>query len=195
MTLIFIRRIALFFLLPILAACATNQFSGTKAATSGVSLKNTQIYIYSFLDARETEFGPNLLSEFDEQLIGELEKLKVKGKILRFKDSDIGRYYSMTNAGMQIPVGQVIASNLSNERGFDARYRLVIFPSKMTLSGAWRFYDIQWDLTESQTGKKVWSTTSHGKHINMWKNDEDPRVRAKTIVDGIIVELRNSGLL
>jgi hypothetical protein len=144
-----------FFILPILAACATNQFSETRTVTSGENLKNTQIYIYSFLDARENEFGQNLLSEFDEQFIGELEKSNVKGKILRFKDSDVGRYYSMTNTGMQIPVGQVVASNLSNEREFDTKYRLVIFPSKMTISGAWRFYDVQWDLIESQTGKRI----------------------------------------
>jgi hypothetical protein len=182
-------------LLTVLTACATNQFSATRAATDGTSLRDTQIYIYSFLDAREIEFGPNLLTEFDAQFIGELEKSGVKGKILRFKDSDIGRYYSMTNTGMQLPVGQVIESNLSNERAFDAKYRLIIFPNRMRLSGAWKFYDVQWDLFDTQTGKRVWSTTSYGKHINMWKNDEDPRARAKTIVDGVLTELRNSRLL
>jgi hypothetical protein len=190
-----LKRLAILFLAATLAACAANQFSETRTVGDSVVLRHARIYIYSFLDAREVEFGPNLLGELDTQLVSELEKNDIKGKILRFRDSNIGQYYSMTNAGMQIPVGQVVARNLNAEREFDAKYRLIIFPSKMTISGAWKFYDVQWDLFDTQTRKKVWSTTSHGKHINMWKNDEDPHVRAKTIVDGILMELRKSNLL
>ena len=178
-----------------LAGCATNQFSGTRSVSPGVTLSGARLQIYSFLDLRDVEFGPNMLAEVDRQLATALGAASVSVQNLRFKSSDPGRYFSSTNAGMRVPVRETIDSNRASELSFAATHRLIIFPSKMTLSGAWKFYDVTWELYETNSGKLVWSTTSHGKHLNAWKNDEDPQVRAKTIVDGVMNEFRTSKLL
>ncbi len=178
-----------------MAGCATNQFSGTRNVSPGASLSGARLQIYSFLDIRDVEFGPNMLAEVDRQLATALESASVTVQNLRFKSSDPGKYFSSTNSGMRIPVRETIESNLAAETSFSATHRLIVFPSKMTLSGLWKFYDVTWELYESKSGKLVWATTSHGKHMNAWKNDEDPEVRAKTIVDGILNEFRSSKLL
>jgi hypothetical protein len=161
----------------------------------GVSLKGTKLYIYSFLDIRDRQFGPNLLTQIDALLTRELANSQVSAKVLRFKDSETARYSTMLQEQMSVPVKEVIKSAHENERSFGADFRLIVFPSAMTLAGAWVHYDVRWDLIESKSGKLVWSTVSQGKHMNAWKHDEDPEIRAKTIVDGIIAELKNSRLL
>ena len=189
------RRALLVGLVSLLSACATNQFSSTAPVVDGVALKNSRLFVYSFLDLRDAEFGPGMLAEFDAQLIRELAKAMVTAKVLRFKNSEVGQYYATTNGGMSIPIGQTIGGNVREEQSLGADYRLIIFPSKMTLSGAWKFYDVRWDLIDIKTGKRIWTTTSQGKHLNMWRNDEDPQARAKTIVDGIVAEFQKSKLL
>ncbi|HZY17520.1 MAG TPA: hypothetical protein VFE82_03515 [Ramlibacter sp.] len=178
-----------------LTACATNQFTGTQVASSGVSLKNARLQVYSFLDIRDVEFGPQMLNEVDRQLAAALSAESVQVRTLRFKESEPGKYFSSTNAGVRVPVGETISSNRVEEREFPADLRLIVFPSKMTLSGAWKFYDVRWELQDVNTGRIVWTTTSHGKHLNAWKNDENPEERAKTIVDGIMNEFRGSKAL
>jgi hypothetical protein len=178
-----------------LTACATNKFTKTQSLVNGVSLANSRIFVYSFLDIRDAEFGPNMLIEFDKQFIRDLKKSAVTAKVLRFKDSEAGKYFSFTNGGVSIPIRETLEKNADKERELNADYRLIIFPSKMTLSGAWKFYDIKWELISVKTGERVWATTSQGKHLNAWKNDEEPVARAKTIVDGIVTEMRSSKLL
>jgi hypothetical protein len=96
---------------------------------------------------------------------------------------------------MQVPVRETIVGNKTAEESMASEYRLVIFPSKLTLAGSWKIYDIRWDLMDIKNGKIVWTTTSQGRHMNAWKGDEDPASRAKTIVDGIVAEMRKSSLI
>lgn len=179
----------------ILTGCATNEFAPSKTYAEGLSLKDSRLYIYSFLDIRDVEFGPTMLAEFDKQFTQELQTAGTSAKVLRFKSSGPGRYFSFTNSGVQIPVRDVITQNANDEKAMGAQYRLIIFPSKMTLSGAWKFYDVRWEIVDIRTDKVVWATTSRGKHLNAWRNDEDPGPRAKTIVNGIVEEMRKSKLL
>ena len=179
----------------LLASCASNQIVSTASAVEGASVKNSKIYIYSLLDLRDAEFGPSMLAEVEKLLTFELAKGAAISKVLRFKDSEIGRYYSTTSGGMSIPIKQMLDSNLHDEQGFGADYRLIIFPSKMTLTGAWKFYDIRWEIFDIKTNKRIWGSISQGKHLTLWKSDEDPQARAKTIVDAVIAEMRKSGIL
>jgi hypothetical protein len=167
----------------------------TAPIAEGTSLKGAKLFSYSFLDVRDTEFGPSMLSEIDKQLAAELGKSNIVMKTLRFKDSEPAKFFVSTNAGMTVPVKQVLDSNAPEEVKFGADYRLVIFPSKMTLSGAWKFYDIRWDVFDVKTGKRVWGSISQGKHLTMWKADEDPQGRAKTIIDAVVGEMRKGGVI
>lgn len=189
------RRLVIVALAAILVGCATNEFKTISSTTNGPSIRGSKVYAYSFLDLRDSELGSTMLSQIDSQLAQSLASASVSLKVLRFKDSDIGRSYATTNGGMSIPVRQTIESNLSDEKAYGTEYRLVVFPSKITLSGAWKFYDIRWDLIDVKTGNRVWGSSSQGKHLTMWKNDEDPEGRAKVIVDGVIAEFKKSGLI
>ena len=189
------RRVVALGLSAALAGCATHQFTTTGPAAAGFSIRNTKVFAYSFLDLRDAEFGASMLAEVDKQLTQALAKSGVTVKVLRFKDSDVGHSFSATSGGMTVPVRQTIESNAKEEQALRADYRLIIFPSKMTLSGAWKFYDIRWELIEVRTGTRVWSSVSQGKHLTMWKNDEDPEGRAKTIVEGAIGEMKKVGLI
>lgn len=195
MSIVFRRTLLLASLASLVSACATNQFSPAVPVTDGMTLSNSNLYVYSFLDIRDAEFGPTMLAEIDTQLVRELAKATVTAKVLRFKKSKVGEYYGTTNGGLSVPVAQTIQSNAEEERALGADYRLIIFPSQMTRSGSWKLYDIRWELIDIKTSKRVWVTTSHGKHLNLWKNDEDPQARAKTIVDGVMAEFQKSNLI
>ena len=179
----------------LLLGCVANEFKTVTPAANGLSIRGAKVFAYSFLDLRDAELGPSMLNEIDKQLGQALAGAGVAMKTLRFKDSEVGRNFSTVSGGMSVPVRQTIDSNAKEEQAYDTQYRLVIFPSKITLSGAWKFYDIRWDLVEVKTGKLVWASTSQGKHLTMWKNDEDPDSRAKVIVDGAIAEMKHSGLI
>jgi hypothetical protein len=188
-------RIAMLALLGCLSACATNNFSTTKSDVAGVSIKDTRVYVYSFLDIRANDFGPSLVNEVDTQLISSLAASGVTSKVLQFKQSAVGQGYSLTGGGMTIPIGPTIKANLEDERAFNAKYRLVIFPSAMRLQGAWKMYEVRWDLFDAQTHALVWSGTSNGKHMSMYSNNENPKERAKTIVDSAMAAFAQSKLL
>jgi hypothetical protein len=191
----FTRRALLISGLGALAACASNDFVPSRPTKFGTSLKGSKLQIYSFLDVRSTEFGPHLIDQFDRQLGEALSQEGVPARVLRFADSETGKYFTLSNSGLSVPVKQTIQGNLVEEQSFGANYRLVVFPANMRLQGAWRFYDIQWEITDVVSGQSVWNTVSHGKLINAWKNDEDPAERAKTFVDGFISALRSSNLV
>jgi hypothetical protein len=178
----------------VLTACATNQFSKTQVASEGITLRNSRVFVYSFLDVRDVEFGPNMLLEFDRQLVQAFQNSDTTSTFMRFRDSDIGKYFVLTNSTVRVPTKEIIERNAERERTLGTEYRLIIFPVKLTRAGAWVHYDVRWELVNAKTGLAVWSTTSQGRHLNAWKNDEEPVARAKTIVDGIITEMRNSKL-
>lgn len=179
----------------VLAGCATNEFRTITPTTNGLSIRGAKVYAYSFLDLRDAELGSSMLAQVDAQLTQSLADANVSVKVLRFKDSEPGRSFATTSGGMSVPVRQTVESNLPEEKAQGTDYRLIVFPSKITISGAWKFYDIRWDLIDAKTGRAVWSSASQGKHLTMWNNDEDPEKRAKVIVDGVVSEFKKSGLI
>jgi hypothetical protein len=188
-------RIAFLTLLACLTGCATNKFLEPKIGVEGISIKGSRVYVYSFLDIRAKDIGQSLVNEVDAQLVSGLAESGVTSKALQFKHSEVGQSYSLTGGGMTVPIGPTIKANLAEERAFDAKYRLVIFPSVMRLQGAWKFYDVRWDLFDTQTNTLVWSGNSHGKHLSLYSNNENPKERAKTIVDSALAAFANSKLL
>lgn len=190
-----IARILIVIFSVILMGCVTNEFKSTTTAADGISLRGSKVYVYSFLDLRDSDLGETMVNQINMQLTRELSNSGVSMKVLNFKDSEPGRSFATTNTGLSVPVRQTIESNISEEKAQGTDYRLLIFPSKMHLSGAWKFYDIRWELIDARTERPVWSSTSKGKHLTMWKNDEDPEGRAKIIVDGVVSEFKKNGLI
>lgn len=177
------------------AGCATTEFVTSTLPAGELSIRQAKVYAYSFLDLRDVDLGPRMPAQVNSQLVKALGNENVSLQAIQFKNTDVGRSFSTINRGMTVPVRQTIESNATAEDSFGADYRLVIFPSSIVLSGAWKFYDIRWELTDIETGNRVWSSVSKGKHLTFWKNDEDPEGRAKVIVDGAVSELKRAGLI
>ncbi|MET0332908.1 MAG: hypothetical protein ABW190_01450 [Rhizobacter sp.] len=195
MTTTLLRRTLLLAAALALTGCVTNQFKTTVPAANGVTIKNTKVYAYNFLDIRDAELGATMLDEVEKQFSQGLAASGVTLKVLKFKDSEVGKSFASVRGGMSIPIRRTVESNLEAERALPADYRLIIFPSNMLLQGAWRHYTIRWDLMDVKTSKVVWSSTSEGKHMVVVRSDETPAEKAKVIVDSAIAEMKANGLL
>src|SRR5690349_16713782 len=79
-----------------------------------VSLRGSFVYIYTFLDVREDEFGLEVIEEFDRQIVSRFDAEGVKSKVLRFSRTPFGRrfvanIYNPEN--ILVPYGKVMADN------------------------------------------------------------------------------------
>lgn len=178
----------------LLMGCAiTPDFTGTTQPTTTVQLD--KLYIYSFLDVRANELGPTLMTEIERQLGDGLKAHGVESQQHWFERDPIAAEFARTSyASERVPVREVIYYNQRQERAFGARYRLIAFPANTLAAGAWRHYDFNWALEDSNTQQVIWSTTSRSKHLNWVKNDEDSAERAKVLVDALLQEMESSGL-
>jgi hypothetical protein len=177
-----------------LAGCSFNEFTNRAPAEPAQSIRNSKLYAYNFLDIRDTELDPALLAEIEKQLVKKLAANGVALKVLRFKDSEVGRSFS-NGGSMTVPIQPTILGNLSEEKAFAADHRLIIFPSSIRLEGPTRFYTIRWEIVEVKSGKIIWTGTSEGRRVTLWGMDEKPVVRAEIIVDSLINEMKNKKLL
>lgn len=171
------------------------------AARPAVKLPGSLLYVYSFLDVRETEFTPKMLDQFDAALTARLDALKVSSKILHYNKAkqDEGEFVANNTSfgadSRMIPVGQTIDRNLADERAARARYRLIIFPANFESSGAWRFYEVRFIIMDTDNNRRVFDYVYSGKHIVILKNSENANARSKKILDAAFTELQNKGFL
>lgn len=171
------------------------------AARPAVKLPGSLLYVYSFLDVRETEFTPKVLDQFDAALTTRLAALKVSSKILRYNKAkqDEGEFVANNTSfgadSRMIPVAQTIDRNLADERAAQARYRLIVFPAKFETAGVWRFYEIRFILMDTEDNRRVFEYVYAGKHMVMLKNSENAEARSKKILDATFTELQDKGFL
>lgn len=163
-------------------------------------LQGSSVYVYSFLDVRQNEYTAKVLDQFDADLTARLSGLKIGSNILRFRNSKMNRadeFYAGSHnlESRAVPVMETVYSNLREERGTHARFRLIVFPSSYTVSGAWRFYEIRFILMDAETGARLWSYDYSGKHMVMMKNSENAEGRSKKILDKLFVALKAAGYL
>jgi len=164
------------------------------------SLRGSSIYIYTFLDVRQNEFGLKVVNQVDQQLVERFADEDVDAKVLRFRNSTIGQNYLLGSgfAGSSasvIPVEQVMAANTEDEQAVGARYRLVVFPANYEITGAWQYYEIRWVLYDIQSGRRVWSYLYSGRHLMMWSAGENSVKRAKKFIDKAMTALKGAGYL
>lgn len=188
-----------------LGGCANApRFNTVNAANASIQL--TSVYVYSFLDVRESLIGKNMLHELETQLGERFERNGVKAEQLWFSRSPLRREISLneeparsssiyaSSSTIRVPVAETIRSNAAAEVAFAPRYRLTVFPAQSRTTGGGAGYKIYWDLFDVTTNKLVWRSDSDVYNMNMWKADEMPKERAKAIVDGIFQEFAKSGL-
>lgn len=185
----------------LLAACAIKPSVQVSNASQS-NLQLDKLYIYSFLDVRQTNLGDNYLTMFEMLLAEELTKRNVNSKQLWFNRSQTARHTAMIdtvtlanpyqrNSTTQVPVRRTIAENLADETSFGARYRMTLFPKSISNNA----YAVHIDIEDVATGKLVWYATMSGRNLNWVMADEVPEQRARLTVQSIIEALDGSHLL
>jgi hypothetical protein len=188
----------------LIAGCA-NKPTFTSMPVLDVGVKLDKLYIYSFLDVRESSLGKKMLAQLESQLSEALKKERVDVRQLWYGRSKTAAEYALTeapqfstygtsNSSVRVPVRETLVANRDEEAQFGAQHRLIVFPSQTRSTGTGAAYSIRWDIVDVTTGKVLWSTTSTTHNVNWASNDELPVERAKAIVEGIVVEMRRAGL-
>jgi hypothetical protein len=185
-----------------LAGCAhAPQFTGQTRTASMTGAHIDRMYVYSFVDYRDKELGPDFMKQLERQLGAALAHHGVKSEQLWFRRSPVEATYTLKsvpagglNSSTQLPVAEVIAANLPKERALDPQYRLIMFPSNLRTGGGITV-DIRWTVRDAKTNNVVWATTSSAHH-SVWSDaNENAAERAKMEVDGFIAELVKTGMV
>jgi hypothetical protein len=169
-----------------MGGCATSvRFMKTTQLDAPITL--SRLYVYSFLDLRTPELGPNLINELTLQLPARLAERGVATEQRWFRDDPLAATFARLGSS-EIPIRRVIERNAADEQRFGSAYRLIAFPLRVNiLSGL--TYEFTWTLEDTQTNRILWSTTSHTA-----QEDGTSAENAKTLLDGLIAEMDRSGL-
>ena len=159
------------------------------------SLRDSFVYVYDFLDVRLEQYGDRVLAQFEMDLTDALRKVNADSKVLRFRHSRVGLRTEIYAGTLNIPVGETVFDNLADEAAKGAKYRLIIIPSDYVLSGAWRFYKVRWILMDVHTNKRIWSYEYRGKHLVIWRTNENAVARSHKLIDAAWSEMKKAGLL
>ena len=182
----------------LLTGCmTTNEVMRTAPNSSGATLVNSSLYIYSFLDLSAPYLGADMLAELDKQLVDSFTRLTVKTRMVRFMESRTAqrtRARSISNGAYEMPVGPLITENITAERADRVEYRLIVLPKRFTVYGYNQHWEIDWQVTDAADNRMLWSTRTKGDRVVMWSNNEAAANRAKLMVDALIGEMRASGL-
>ena len=175
----------------LVASCATASFSSKHSNENarGASPAPSSTF-YSFVDARSSDLGTQMVAQVNEQLIARLNERGVASRMVTYGDTTD----KPAVGTVSIAVEEIIASRLGEEVEFGADFRLIIMPSQMNIYGATQSYEVAWELIDIRTGETVWSTTLSGNRTVWYRQDEDAEGRARTVVDGVIEEMAASGL-
>lgn len=171
-------------------------------------LRGSVVYVYSFLDIRDEWFGPRMMQQLDDQIISGFKSETIRSNLLNFKDSPIGQSFSQatstcrgglwgcrTSSSEIIPVRDVIVGNASDEAKSGAAYRMVVFPASFTRSGAWQYYTIRFSLYDVKTGSRLWSFNYNGRHLSLWRADEDSAGRVSKMMTEVLADLKRCGFI
>lgn len=156
----------------------------TKLPSEPVSL--SRLYIYSFLDLRTDYMGPRMVSEISRQLIMGLESRGIVTEQHSFANDPLAANFSRVQGSEEIPVGQVIIANAGREQRFAPDHRLIVFPVYTKVLPGRRTYFIRWTITNTRTGREVWSATSRSRN--------DQHTAAQAIVGSLISQMSAAGL-
>ena len=184
-----------------LSGCATTSFRKPPPPYSGANAFQ-KVYVYSFVDIREKEIGPNFMLELERQFGDALTENGVANEQLWFMKSPSAAEYSLqqTSTGFRqgttrVPVIEVIAANQKAESAFGPSHRMIIFPASVTTMDGGPSYDFRWDIIDVKSGHMDWTATSSTSVTNWAKVDEDPVGRARLMVKGIVDEMKKAGVL
>lgn len=187
------KKIVLIALVFLIQGCISSKFVSSKLLDEDLSLSGKTIKAYNTLDIRTEEFGEKMLASLNQQIISIFENKKIITTVLNFKDSKVGSRYMVSGSGT-VPIEDFVDQYESQESEEGVNYRLLVIPSQMTVSGAWRFFNITWILEDVKTGLPVWKGISRGEHLVQFHINEMPEKRASLIVESLFSELEKSNV-
>lgn len=168
-----------------------------------LNISKAKVYVYNFLDIRETYFQKKVLNEFEKQLIAWLTPRVQALTIIRSNntpyvekrdDSDWQADLSAERMVDRVPVARILASNNQAEEEFGADHQLIIFPASFEVSGVWRFYTIRFALIR-KSDKRVWQYIYSGSHMVMLNESERSKSRAQKILTKLDAAMLSAGLI
>lgn len=180
--------------LAVLGACATASFETAAKPGTLPAITGAQVYVYSFLDIRNSDLGAAMVAAVNQQLVARLAERGVEAQVLTYSEAT-GKPVAGWAGTVSVPIAQILAEHRDEETSFGADYRLIIMPASMNLYGANQSYQIRWSLVDAASDREMWMTTLRGDRTVWWSQNEDAEARAATFVNGVIAEMTGSGLL
>ncbi len=195
----FFKYIGLTFVLAVLTACSTTNFVSSQTADDIEPITGSQVAIYSFLDIRVTEFGEDMLTEFESAFQNALSERSVESFYVNFSDSKVAKFSSFSTsvnrqAYQQIPIADVIEEYADREAEAGTDFRLVIIPSNMRVHEVGHYYDVKWLLLEAETDEIVWEGVLKGDRTIWWSTNENSDGRAQEFAQLAIDAMTAAGL-
>jgi hypothetical protein len=178
-----------------LTGCASFKVTPSPPNTSGDSIKDTRIQLYSFLDVREDVLGITFVAEVNKQLAGALQGELVTTQLATFKDSPAARYFTVSNKDLSVPMVDVIAANLNNEKTFSATHRMILFPKSTLVKDGGPDFVLQVDIYEVKTLKLIWRNTVNVHQYNSIYYDMNSEGRARTLVTEVMKSFKSAKIL
>ena len=188
------RKLLMLAVVAALGACATARFETAAKPGTLPAITGTQVYVYSFLDIRNSDLGAAMVAAVNQRLVARLGERGVEARVLTYSEAT-GKPVAGWAGTVSVPIAQILAEHRDEETSFGAEYRLLIMPASMNLYGANQSYQIRWSLAEVASDREMWMTTLRGDRTVWWSQSEDAEARAATFVDGVIAEMTGSGLL
>jgi hypothetical protein len=182
-----------------LAGCASTSFERTKALQAGTEIQGSSVVVYSFLDVRKAQFGEQMLTMMNNQLVDQFKQRGVNARIVVYKqpETDVkpdALYLGVNRSMVKVPIQEYLAAQRPDEQKNGDKYRMMVFPSMVTTTGAAIDSEINWMLTDAATDKALWTTKQSMSRTIWWHSEEAPESRSKQFVDGVMGEMTKSGL-
>jgi hypothetical protein len=183
----------------VVSGCATTSFERTTSLQSGAEISGSTVVVYSFLGVRKDFFGDDMLAMMNNQLVEQFKQKGVTARVVEYQHKGVDPnpnaiFLGVNRSLVTVPIREYIKSQQPEEEKSGDKFRLMVFPSMVTTTGANIDSELTWSLVDTNGDKPVWLTKQKTNRTIWWNNDEAPETRSKQFVDGIMAEMTKSGL-
>ncbi len=170
-----------------------------RSASTGEAVRiGPRLYVYSFIDLRVAELGPNFMQAFERDLAEQLRASGVESQQLWYGRTPVRSLLEREGGptgSTRVPVREVVAGNSVAEAEYGSRYRLVVIPYEIARSGTSVIVRTRWDIYDPKTNRILW--TGKADTLQMfWGSDvnEGAEDRARKLVTAMVSEMKQVGL-
>jgi hypothetical protein len=159
-----------------------------------------KIYVYSFLDFREREFGKMFIGEFKNKLISLLKEHNVPAEQLNYGDSplvtsEFSKIKTYGSGVAVVPVMEVIMENAENQKAFNPTHILLVLPTSTVVGGSRNRFTIRWVLKNTKSYSDDWIADKDISASYIFSADENYLERAQQLATYAIDEMVKAGAI